>query len=316
MADKSVLLVKSAGPQSLPRWRDEFAEASPHLDVHWWDDPAVDPRRVRYCLVWQPDPGRIATFRALEVVFSSAAGIEHIVRDPLLPPELPIVRMVSDELAQTVGEYVTLAALMLLRDQPRMARQQACRTWDYFEPPRTALGTRVGILGLGAMGRRAAAMLSGVGFDLLGWSRTEKHLDGVRTFHGDEGLARMLPACDLLVALLPETPATRGLIDAGRLALLPEGAGLINAARGPVVVAADIIAALDAGHLAHAVLDVFETEPLAVDDPLWAHPKITVTSHLAGYATLPAKARYVAAQIARHEAGQALENLYDRARGY
>ncbi|MEZ5844128.1 MAG: glyoxylate/hydroxypyruvate reductase A [Hyphomicrobiaceae bacterium] len=316
MTEKPVLLVKSAGPQSLPRWQAEFARLTPHLDIRWWDDPTIDQARVRYCIVWFPDHGRIAAMPNIEVVFSSAAGVDHIVSDPSLPHRLPIVRMVSDELAQTIGEYVTLAALMILRDQPRMAALQRARSWEYFEPVRTAVGTRVGILGLGAMGRRAAAMLSGIGFQILGWSRTAKAIPGIRTFQGDDGLARMLPDCHILIVLLPETPSTRGLIDARRLAMLPEGAGLINAARGPIVVARDVIAALDGGRLSCAILDVFDTEPLPADEPLWQHPKVMVTPHLAGYATLRAKARYVAGQIGRHEAGLGLENLYDRMRGY
>lgn len=316
MTERPVLLVKSVGPQALPQWKAEFARHAPQVDVHWWDDPEVNPSRVRYCIVWYPTHGRIATFPNIEVIFSSAAGVDHIVSDPELPERLPIVRMVSEELAQTIGEYVSLGALMMLRDQPLMAEQQRTRTWEYFEPTRTAVDTRVGILGLGAMGQRTAAMVSGLGFQVLGWSRSEKSLDGIKTFHGEAGLRQMLPHCDILALLLPETPETRGLINTEKLALLPKGAGLINAARGPIVIVPDVIAALESGQLAHAMLDVFDTEPLPADAPIWAHPKAIVTSHIAGYATLAAKARYVSNQIRRHEAGQGVQNLYDRKRGY
>lgn len=316
MPQQPVLLVKSAGPQSLPRWQQEFASHCPQLAVRWWDDPEVDPASVRYVLVWYPDQGRIATFTKLDVVFSSSAGIEHIVADRDLPPHLPVVRMVSDELAQTIGEYTALSALTILRDMPRILATQSTRKWEYFEPPRTALQTRVGILGLGAMGQRAASMLAGLGFQISGWSRTPRSLPGITTYHGADGLDALLASSHLLVGLLPETAETRGLIDRHRLAKLPRGAAIINAGRGSLLVRDDLIAALDSGHLAHAVLDVFETEPLPFDDAFWSHPRVLVTSHLAGYATVPAKAAYVGDAIARYERGEALTNVYDPARGY
>lgn len=311
-----MLLVKSAGREFMPQWTAEFARHLPDLDVVWWNDPEADLDRAQYVLVWQPVPGWLARLPKLDVIFSSSAGVEHIVSDPALPRHLPIVRQQSGELAQTVGEYVTLATLMLSRDQPRMADAQRRIAWDYFEPPRTAVDTTVGVLGLGAMAQRAAAMLRGIGFRIAGWSRTPKSIEGIACHSGPEGLDAVLAESDILVSLLPETAQTRGLIDARRLRQLPKGASVINAGRGSAIVLDDLISALDAGHLGYAMLDVFETEPLPAEHPAWRHPRIIVTSHIAGYATVPAKAAYVADCIKRHRRGEPLPNLYDAARGY
>ena len=311
-----MLLVKSAGRASLPVWQQAFAKFKPGLDVRWWDDPAVDPGKVKSVIVWEPECGRLATFPDLEIIFSSGAGVDHILADTDLPLHLPIVRMGSAELAQTVAEYVAMAALMVLREQPRMAAAQQNRTWDYFEPVRTAPGTRVGLLGLGAIGSRAGAMLAGIGFQVLGWSRTPRAIPGIACHSGQDGLAVVLSQSEILVLLLPETAETRHLIDRHRLQQLPRGASIINAGRGTAVQLDDLVAAVDAGRIRHAVLDVFEAEPLPPDHPIWHKPGFTITSHLAGYATISAKAAFVAEVLAIHEQGLPLPYLYDQARGY
>jgi glyoxylate/hydroxypyruvate reductase A len=311
-----LLLVKSGGKAAVPEWQAHFAEAAPWLDVRWWDDPGVDPDDVDYILVWEPQPGRIARLRKLRVIFSSAAGVDHIVGDPELPRHLPIVRMATGENAQTMGEYVCLAALMILRDYPRMVALRTARDWVEFEPPRTALNTRVGILGLGHLGQAAARMLRGLGFQVAGWSRSRKELPEVGSFAGIEELNLFLGQSDILVGLLPDTPETRGLIDARRIARLPRGAGIINAGRGSLVVISDLIAALDSGHLDSAVLDVLEFEPPPPDHPAWSHPRIIVTTHIAGYASRRDRAFHVAAAIAAFERGEELKNVYQPERGY
>jgi glyoxylate/hydroxypyruvate reductase A len=312
----ALLLVKSGGESAVPDWQAQFAAVAPDLEVRSWDDPSVDPDAVDYVLVWEPQPGRLARLRNLRVIFSSAAGVDHIVGDPDLPRHLSIVRMATEETAQTMGEYVCLAALSILRDHQRMMALQAARDWEEFQPPRTAVDTCVGIMGLGHLGQGAARMLRGLGFPVIGWSRNRKSVDGVESFAGDGELDAFLERTDILVGLLPDTPDTRGLIDARRLARLPRGAGVVNAGRGTLIVIPDLIAALDSGHLDSAVLDVFETEPPVPDDPVWAHPRITVTSHVAGYATRRARAAAVAQGIAAFERGDALPNVYQPERGY
>jgi glyoxylate/hydroxypyruvate reductase A len=313
---RGILLVKSGGDEAVPEWQAGFHAVAPKLKVCGWNDTSVDLDTVSYVLVWEPEPGRIAGYANLRMIFSSAAGVDHIVRDPTVPLHLPIVRMASEETSQTLGEYVCLAALSILRDQRRMMKAQAERRWDTFEPPYTARDKRVGIMGFGTIGQVAARMLSGLGFQLAGWARTRKSIDGITMFAGDDELAAFLSRCDILVNLLPDTPQTRGVLDARRLAWLPRGAGVVNVGRGTAIVLGDLIAALDSGRIGAAVLDVFEEEPLPAKHPAWTHPRITVTAHLAGYASRRARAASVAATLAAFERGETVPHLYDRARGY
>ncbi len=310
-----ILCVKSGAPSTLPDWQRVFAAADPALQVRWLADPAVDPDEVGYVFVWEPPPGVLATLPRLRLIVSSGAGVDHIVNDPAWPRHVPIVRMGGEETGQRMAEYVTLACLGLLRGLPRIIAGQRAQRWDHFDAPRTAAETRVGIMGLGNLGLEAARMLGAVGFRVAGWSRTAKVVPGVACYGAGERDA-FLEQSDLLVNLLPDTPATKGAIDAATFAKLPPGAAVVNAGRGPQLVMEDLLAALDAGHLSGAVLDVFETEPLPEAHPAWTHPKVIVTPHLASLASRAARARYVVEAIATHARGGALPNLYDPARGY
>jgi glyoxylate/hydroxypyruvate reductase A len=300
----------------MPEWRGYFAEAAPHLQVHHWADEAVAPEQVNYVMVWEPEPGRLAAMPNLRMVVSSAAGVDHITRDPAWPAHLPLVRMGAVETAQRMGEFVCLSCLMLLRDVPRLIAAQQARKWDNFESPRCALDMRVGIMGMGNLGTRAAEMLTGLGFRVAGWSRSFKSIPGVESFAGEGQLEAFLKQSDILICLLPDTSDTRGAIRAETIALLPKGAAVVNVARGGHVVFDDLVAALDSGHLSRAVLDVFNEEPLPADHPAWTHPQIIVTPHAASLAGRRARALYVADVITRFEAGEGLPNLYDPVRGY
>ncbi len=310
------LLVNTGGEEAVPEWQAHFREVAPDLDVRWWNDPAVAPDDVRYVLVWEPDPGRLAAMENLKLILSTAAGVDHITRDPDWPRHIPLVRMGGDETAQRMGEFVCMAALALLRDFRRVTLAQQERRWDYFENPRCALDVRVGVMGLGNLGARSASMLAGLGFQVAGWSRTRKELPGIACYSGDAERDEFLARSDILVCLLPDTADTRGAIRAETIAKLPPGAAVINAARGGHVVLPDLMAALDAGHLSAALLDVFETEPVPPDHPVWTHPRITVTPHMASLASRRARARYAVDVIRAFERGDALPNLYDPARGY
>lgn len=316
MKESRVLLVKSGGEKAVPEWQGHFAEAAPGLDVRWWDDPSVRPEDVDYVLVWEPDAGRLAAMPNLRMILSTAAGVDHITRDPAWPAHLPLVRMGGEETGQRMGEYVCMACLALLRDFRRVTLSQHAQVWDYFENPRCALDVRVGVMGLGNLGSRSAMMLAALGFQVAGWSRSVKTLPGVECFTGAEERDAFLRRSDILVCLLPDTPDTRNAIRAETIALLPRGAAVVNAARGGHVVFDDLVAALDSGHLSGAVLDVFVDEPLPAGHPAWTHRLITVTPHMASLATRRARSFYVADAIRRFEAGEALPNLYDPGRGY
>ncbi len=311
-----ILAVNSGGQDAVADWRAQFARVAPHLEVRWLDDADLRPEQVHYAFVWSPGPGRLAAMPNLRLILSSGAGVDHITCDPAWPRHVGIVRMGGEETAQRMGEYVCLGALALLRGLPRIIAGQRLGRWDSFDSPRTAPETRVGVMGLGNLGAHAAQMLRGLGFQVAGWSRSPKSLPGIEHFAGGAGRDAFLARTDILVCLLPDTPETRGAIRAETIAKLPQGAGVVNAGRGGHAVLPDVIAALDSGHLAGAVLDVFEPEPLPPGHPAWSHPGIIVTPHLASLASRPARAQYVADAIAAYERGEAPANLYDPARGY
>lgn len=301
----------------MAEWRAHFAQHAPGIDARWWDDSAVDPAAVKYVLVWDPEPGRLAGYPNLDVIFGSGAGVDFITADPALPRHLPLVRMATPGAAQRMGEYVTWAALSLLKGARRIGMAQAARRWDYFETPVCAPDTTVGIMGLGHMGSAAASMLRGVGFQVIGWSRTRKNLSGVESFCGEgEEFSAFLAMSDIVVCLLPATPQTRGILSSRLFDEMGDGSMLINAGRGSQQKIEDILAALDSGRLAGAVLDVFEKEPLPPEHPAWTHPKLLVTSHLASLPPRAERAAHVAKLIAAHERGETLPNRYDHVRGY
>jgi glyoxylate/hydroxypyruvate reductase A len=273
----------------------------------------ADRAAARVAVVANPDPAEVAALPNLVWVQSLWAGVEKLVGAFDRP--LPIVRLVDREMARTMAEAVLAWTYYLQRDMPTYARQQRERTWQPH-PYRKPSETTVGLLGLGALGLAAAERLVGAGFSVVGWSRTPKDAHGLDVAHGLDALPQMLGRCDILVCLIPLTPETRGLVNAARLAALRPGASLINFARGPIVVTADLIAALDRGHLGHAVLDVFDAEPLPAESPLWSHPAVTVLPHVSGPTDMDSAAATVAANLrAYRRSGQPPAGL-DPARGY
>lgn len=308
------LLVKSGPEEAFPIWKKHFDEMYPELETHFWSDESVAPEDVDIVMVWEPPAGWLASLPNLKLVISSGAGVDHITRDPDWPKHLPLVRMGGTE--QRMNEFIVWAALSMLRDTRDFSDGQTAREWRYKEVPFSARDLTVGIMGLGNLGLAANDALRAIGFKTRGWSRTEKSIDGLDTFAGSEGLAEFLAGTDMLLDLLPTTPATTNMIDAKFLSGLPKGATFINAGRGAHVVEADLIEMLDNGHLSAALLDVFQTEPLAQESPIWDHPKITVTPHIASTPTKRDKVVYVSDVVRKFEAGDPLPNIYEPDRGY
>ncbi|MDP4004341.1 glyoxylate/hydroxypyruvate reductase A [Methylobacterium sp. NEAU K] len=268
---------------------------------------------AQVAIVANPDPAEVAALPGLVWVQSLWAGVEKLVGAFDRP--LPIVRLVDREMARTMAEAVLAWTYYLQRDMPAYARQQHGRIWRPH-PYRKPADTVVGLLGLGALGTAAAERLVGAGFRVAGWSRTPRAVAGIETVHGADGLPGLLGRCDILVCLVPLTPETRGLVNAERLSALKPGAALINFARGPIVVTQDLIAALDSGHLAHAVLDVFEVEPLPSESPLWSHPGVTVLPHISGPTDMDSASATVAANLREYRrTGQPPQGV-DSGRGY
>ncbi|MBF9233705.1 glyoxylate/hydroxypyruvate reductase A [Microvirga sp. BT350] len=279
-----------------------------------------DRASVRYVATWGPKPGSLSDLPALEAIFSLGAGVDHLMGYPGLP-DVPIVRVSQDDLTHRMSEYVVMHSLMHLRDQRRFDADQRAKRWEPDRAPPIAAQVRVGVMGFGALGQDAARKLKVMGFDVAGWSRTPKAIEGFEIFSGEAGLERFLARTDILVSLLPLTRETRGILNRdlfkkiardGRLG----GPILINAGRGGSQVEADILACLDDGTLKAATLDVFEVEPLPQESKLWTHPRVSVTPHNSATSDAEMTARYIAQQIRRHEAGEPFQNVVDRARGY
>jgi glyoxylate/hydroxypyruvate reductase len=279
-----------------------------------------DRSRIRYVATWGPKPGSLSDLPALEAIFSLGAGVDHLMGYPDLP-DVPIMRVAQDDLTHRMSEYVVMHCLMHLRDQRRHDADQRAKRWQSDLAPPMAADVRVGIMGFGVLGQDSARKLGIMGFDVAAWSRTPKHAEGMEVYSGDEGLSEFLGRTDILVSLMPLTPETRGILNRGLFQKLARdgrlgGPILINAGRGRLQVEADILACLDDGTLKAATLDVFETEPLPQDSPLWTHPGVTISPHNAAASEPDATARYIADQIRRHEAGEPFQNVVDRARGY
>ncbi len=305
----------SAPSDLWPIWRPHllaaFAEAG--LDVALTDDPA-GPWTFDYVIYAPGGPAiDFAAFTRLKAVLSLWAGVERIVGT--VPPELPLCRMVDAGLAQGMAEYVAGHVLRYhLGLDAHVLGQDG--VWRNGVVPPLAAERTVGVLGLGELGRAAAATLARLGFDVRGWSRRTREVPGIASHAGDAGLDAVLAASEILVTLLPATPGTAGLLDAARLARLPAGARLINPGRGTLVDDAALLDALDAGRIAHATLDVFRTEPLPPDHRYWSHPRVTVTPHVAAETRPETASLAVAENVRRGEAGAPFLHVVDRAAGY
>lgn len=309
-----ILLVKTGGEASLPEWRALFAGLLPGLEVRWWDDPGVRPEEVAYAFVWAPEPGRLAAFPNLRLIVSSGAGVDHIIGDDRLP-DVPISKMGAPEAVARMREYALATVLFHHRRFHRFVANQRARRWEEEETTEAA-NRCVGVMGLGTLGLPAACALRDAGFRVRAWTRTEREVPGIESFAGLAGLPAFLAGTEILLCLLAATPETAGILCARTLAMLPRGACLINAARGSHVVIPDLIGALDTGQLDAATLDVFDIEPLPAESPVWTHPKVLVTPHVASFPDRAARARFVADAIRAFEADGTVLNRFDPERGY
>ena len=297
-----------------PRWRTQLLRQMPERECRVWPDIG-DPADIDYAIVWRAPPGLLVSLPRLRMILSLGAGIDHVLRDSTRPPGVPIVRLVDPYLTGAMSEYVALQVFRLHRQDVDYQEQQRREQW--IEHPQKNAGERtVGILGCGVIGREAGRRLKTFGFDVAGWTRTARQLPEFPTHAGAAGLDELLGRSEILVCLLPLTPETEGILNAGTFARLPRGAGIVNAGRGQHLVEDDLIPALDSGQLSAAALDVFREEPLPPTHPFWHHPRIVVTPHIAGI-TNPATAAIVLCDaIRRFEAGEPVPNLVDPSRGY
>lgn len=305
--------VYKADPVRGAEWSRLFARKAPGLEFRMWPETG-EPGRVRYLAAWTVPPQVAQAFPNLEVLFCTGAGVDHIDLASV-PESIPVVRMVEPGIVAGMVEYVSLAVLSIHRDWPAYAAQQRAREWKAL-PVATTSARRVGVMGLGMLGRAVLEALRGFGFALAGWSRSPHRLDGVECYGGAAQLPAFLARTDVLVCLLPLTDATRGMLNLSLFEALPRGAALVNVGRGGHLVQADLLRALDEGRISTAILDVTDPEPLPPGDLLWAHPRVTITPHIASVTQPETAVDAVLDNIRRHQRGEPLVGLVDRRRGY
>jgi glyoxylate/hydroxypyruvate reductase A len=306
------VLFYSEGDDPEP-WRRAFAAAFPDMPFEVW--PHVKDRNaVRYALVWNPPPGLLKTLPNLKAVLALGAGVDALLADPTTP-QLPVVRLRDAGLAPQMAEYAIYAVLHFHRSMPAYREQQAAARWQPLAPV-LASQWPVGVMGTGIIGGLIARHLVALGYPVRGWSRSGTSIDGVEGFAGDARLDAFLSGCRTIVNVLPLTPQTAGILNTRTFAAMPRGSYVVNIGRGGHLVESDLLAALDSGHIAGAMLDVFEQEPLDASHRFWSHPGVVVTPHIAGVTVAAEAEAQVIANVMRMERGEQPVGVVDREKGY
>lgn len=313
--ERRPVVLFAAGPEDWPAYQPHLHRACAERGLEIDLSPEAEPGAVDY-IVYSPasDLTDFTAFPRLKALLSLWAGVERIASNPTLT--VPLSRMVDQGLTEGMRDYVAGHVLRYHLDLDAcLAAQDG--VWRQGTVPPLARERSVAVLGQGELGRAAAETLAGLGFRTLGWSRSPKPPHpAIESHFGPEGLAHVLSRAEILVLLLPATPATENLLDSACLAQLPRGARIVNPGRGTLIDDDALLAALDSGQVAHATLDVFREEPLPPEHPFWAHPRITVTPHIAAETRPVTAAEIVAENIRRAEAGLPLLHGVDRTLGY
>jgi glyoxylate/hydroxypyruvate reductase A len=317
MSDQGVVIpfAHRIGAQDVDRWLEALRKKMPTLRIVPIDQLDESERAgAEVAIVVNPDPRELRNLPSLLWVHSLWAGVEHMVAEPP-GGAVRIVRLEDPHMADTMAEAVLAWVLYLHRDMPHYRANQNGSKWSPLRL-REAANVTVGVLGMGNMGRTSTTRLLQHGFRVAGWSRTAAPVSGVEMHTGPEGLTEILRASDIVVVLLPLTNETHGLLNESRLKQLPAGSALINFARGAIVDVEPLVSCLDSGDLRHAVIDVFDSEPLPADSPLWSHPKVTVLPHIAAPTNLSTASRVVAQNIGRFLDTGEIPTGVDLQRGY
>ena len=302
-----------ADPARGAQWAHLFAQKSPDMPFHIWPNIG-DAAAIRYLAAWQPPEDPTRTLPNLEVIFSVGAGVDQFDLSGV-PAHIPVVRMIEPGIVEGMVEYVTQAVLTIHRDLFDYALQQQQQTWQAL-PVQPASSRRIGVLGLGVLGTAVLERLRLFGFPCAGWSRSGASIQGVDCYAGTDSLDAFLARSDILICLLPLTTATRGLLDRSLFSKLPRGAALIQTGRGPHLNQEDLLAALASGQLGSAILDVTDPEPLPAAHPLWSHPRVRITPHIASATRPDSAVDVILDNLRRHREGLPMIGQIDRTRGY
>jgi glyoxylate/hydroxypyruvate reductase len=313
-----VRIVASLSEAAAVEWMPLFTAALPQAYlVRREPECAVDPAALQadYAVVVEPCTTLLLEQQALRAVFTVSAGVGHVLQMPGASSHVPLIRVEDAGMAPQMVRYVLAAALRFAQGADRYARQQRAGRWERHEPRRP--GTiRAGVLGLGVIGTPVAQALASQGFNVRGFARTLKRIAGIDCFDEARGFAGFLHDLDFLVSVVPATPATDGILNRASLALLADGAHVVNIGRGTALVEDDLLPLLDSGKLSGATLDVFRTEPLPPDHPFWQREDIFVTPHVSGMTLHAETVAQIAAKIERCGLGEVVTGIVDHARGY
>ena len=316
MNDQTRVVGLSVDPAEVPEWTQELERAIADSGLPVRLDADANAADVDY-LVYNIDGGltEFSAYPKLRVILNTWAGVEAVMGKVHWPAHVPFCRMAEDGMTDGMSEYFVGHTMRYILDIDRSIAQSAEGIWQKYSP-RLARQTSVGILGLGVLGQATAAKLSALGFQVHGWSRSLKQIDGITCHAGSDGLRAVLTEAQILILILPLTDATRHVLNAETLGLLPEGACVINAGRGPLIDDDALLEGLASGHVRHATLDVFAVEPLPSDHAYWRHSQVTVTPHIAAETRFDTAAASIVEQIRRDIAGEPLLQVVDPAAGY
>jgi len=308
-------LITQSSAEQQQAWLNGLQKAMPNEKIKLADEIAISDRdNCEIAIVANPDPGIVKLFPNLKWVHSLWAGVENLI-EISAENNFKLVRLIDPKLAETMAEAVLAWTLYIHRKMPSYAAQQNEKIWQPLSYSSSSQ-CRVGILGLGALGKVSAQRLIDNGFQVSGWSQSEKQIAHIKSFSGKDGLLDMLKQTHILVCLLPLTEKTKGLINQQYLKVLPKGASVINFARGAILNSNDLLNELNQDHLYHAVLDVFEEEPLDDQSELWEHPKITVLPHIAATSNIDTVIDIVAKNVIEYRSTGKLDSFVDVSRGY
>lgn len=303
---------------SKARYKELLAERGLPVLYH---DEIKDWDSVGFAVAWKPPAGMLAQCRNLTAVMSLGAGVDHILQPGQVPDNVPILRIVDPCMAERMATWVIWGVISWQRKFEEYYEAQRVKRWDLEIEGRRNLDNRdvkVGVMGFGLMGRATAEALHHLGYQVTAWSRSPKEHRDIHCHHGHDSLEEFVSGLDVLVCLLPLTPQTEGIVNSKLLGWMPQGGAVINGARGGHLVEADLLAALDNGRVSFALLDVFAVEPLPRDSPLWTHPRVRITPHVASLTTLESAADQIAANYhsIMEGGGPLLRNVIDRVAGY
>jgi glyoxylate/hydroxypyruvate reductase len=306
------IVVQSTGIDVVPAIIDHLK----HLKPEWLYDAWPSEIGANYAIVWKPPKELFEHNAPLKAAINYGAGVDAILAMDSVPAHVPVIRLEDAGMAQQMAEYALYGVIHHHRHMQTYATQQRERVWLQHEDRANLQRPIVGVMGLGEMGGHVAKKIAAFGYEVRGWSKSKRGVEGVQCFAGSDQFDEFLCATNVLVCMLPLTDSTRGIINANTLSRLPRRSFLVNAGRGAHMIEADIFAALGSGQLSGALLDVFATEPLPPDNPLWSHPSVIVTPHIAATTPIRDACAQIVDKIERMERGEVVSGIVDRNIGY